>query len=76
MFWILFYLVTGITILLLLRGYQYFSPPSRLVQINKGTYQFKDYIEMPEWLWRIILTIFWLPYIIALFITIRKHPPF
>ncbi len=61
------YLFIGFIILTVFGGYMGFPPPSRFVEIKDkpGTYKIKDYIPMPFWLWWIVLTIIWLPYILV-----------
>lgn len=61
---LILYLLVGIIFLTAIRGYCFIVPPHRLVKVKEGCYQLKDYIPMPYWLWCIVLTIIWLPYVI------------
>lgn len=48
-------------------------PPNRLVPAEGGGWRLKEWIPMPFWLWCIVLTIIWLPYIIFYIIMIFKE---
>ncbi len=69
------YLLVGIILLTLTRGYLYIPPPSRFVEIKEkpGTYIIKEYIPMPTWIWWILLTVLWLPIIILVIWQVSKE---
>lgn len=65
------YLGVGFIILMKIQGYGNIMPPMRFVKDRDGDgYRLKMWVPMPDWLWYIILTILWLPYLIFYFIMI------
>ncbi|MNE29891.1 hypothetical protein D3C80_1233870 [compost metagenome] len=67
------YLFVGFLFLYSFDAYSSISPPSRLVKSNDGYYRYKDYVPMANWVWGIVLTIIWIPYLIIVFIALRNY---
>lgn len=71
---IVVYLGVGFTLLMKIQGYGNILSPMRFVKDPDGDgYRLKEWIPMPEWLWYIILTVLWLPYLIFYFIMILSE---
>lgn len=66
------YLAISVFILASTGAYMVLPAPSRLVKQKDGYYKYKDYVPMPHWLWCIVLTAIWIPYLVWLLIELRK----
>ncbi|WP_090739402.1 hypothetical protein [Paenibacillus sp. Mc5Re-14] len=67
------YLIIGFWFLFIIKGYGNILPPMRFVPADNGGYKLKEWIPMPLWLWNVVLTVIWLPYIIYYLIMILKE---